>query len=268
MFNREKPEVAAAQKVMLEILCEIHKICVENNIRYWLVGGTLIGAVRHKGFIPWDDDCDVGMLREDFNKFLEVAPGCLSAGLHLQTRDVEPEYHLPFAKIRKDGTLLVESGETGNENYHHGIFVDVFPYDRYSSATFLNWMHWGKHFRDRRNRYKRHSWKRVLVTFYTNVIMGIPVVFTRMIGKWFVGHPERYGDKNSKYISFGMECRVNCVNLVEDYLPVRLSEKCFEGYDFYVPANSDAVLSAEYGKDYMQLPPIEKRTTHAKIIKV
>lgn len=72
MFNEDKT-VAAAQKVMLEILLEIHRVCEENNITYWLDAGTFLGAIRHKGFVPWDDDCDVAMPRKDYEKFLKIA---------------------------------------------------------------------------------------------------------------------------------------------------------------------------------------------------
>ena len=92
---------------MLEILQEIHKICVENNLTYWLEAGTLLGAVRHKGFIPWDDDSDVSMPRADYEKFLKIAQKKLPKDMFLQTQDTDKEYPLPWAKIRKNGTLLV-----------------------------------------------------------------------------------------------------------------------------------------------------------------
>ena len=128
MFNEDKT-VAAAQKVMLEILVEIHRICVENNITYWLEAGTLLGAIRHKGFIPGDDDCDISMPRKDYERFLQIAQEKLPETMFLQTKETDKEYPLPWAKIRKNGTLLIETGETGEEKYHHGIFVDIIPYD-------------------------------------------------------------------------------------------------------------------------------------------
>lgn len=268
MFNPEKPEVAAAQKKMLEILCEIHRICVENDITYWLSAGTLLGAVRHKGFIPWDDDCDVGMMRSDYVKFLKIAPQHLPSNMHLQTKKTEPEAPFVYAKIRLDGTILLERSETGKENYHHGVFVDIFPYDKYSSKAFLKWMHWGKHFRSYRKKYRPHSFMRFLVTFYTNFILFIPGVLTKMVCKLLDGHFGMYGDEKSKYISFGLECAINPTNLVEDYFPVKLMDNCFEGCSFCVPANSDAVLRAQYGNSYMELPPVEKRGTHAKLIEI
>lgn len=98
MFNEDKT-IAAAQKVMLEILQEIHKICVENNLTYWLEAGTLLGAVRHKGFIPWDDDSDVSMPRADYEKFLKIAQKKLPEDMFLQTQDTDKEYPLPWAKM-------------------------------------------------------------------------------------------------------------------------------------------------------------------------
>ena len=88
MFNEDKT-VAGAQKVMLDILSEIHRICVENHLTYWLEAGTLLGAIRHKGFIPWDDDCDVSMPRKDYEKFLEIAQSQLPETMFLQTKETD-----------------------------------------------------------------------------------------------------------------------------------------------------------------------------------
>ena len=96
IFSEDK-NVAAAQKVMLEILVEIHRICVENDITYWLEAGTLLGAIRHKGFIPWDDDCDVSMPRKDYERFLQIAQEKLPETMFLQTKETDKEYPLPWA---------------------------------------------------------------------------------------------------------------------------------------------------------------------------
>jgi len=118
----------------LEIMDVIDVICKNNNIKYSLVGGTMLGAVRHGGFIPWDDDFDIGMLREDFNRFLEVSKKELNESYFLQTNDTDPEYSQAFAKIRKRETLFIESA-TEKLNINHGIFIDVFPYDNVPGST-------------------------------------------------------------------------------------------------------------------------------------
>lgn len=89
------------QHIELEILKKIDEVCKKHNINYWLDSGTLLGAVRHQGFIPWDDDIDIGMLREDYEKFLKVAQKDLGDDYFLQTRSTDKNYPLVFAKVRK-----------------------------------------------------------------------------------------------------------------------------------------------------------------------
>ena len=107
---------------------EIKRICDENNIKYFIVAGTLLGAVRHGGFIPWDDDMDIGMLREDYEKFLKVAKKDLGDDFFLQTPETDKSYGLTFAKILLKGTVLMEE-TTASNNAKKGIFVDIFPFD-------------------------------------------------------------------------------------------------------------------------------------------
>ena len=268
MFNQEKPEVAAAQKVMLEILKEIHRICVDNNITYWLTAGTLLGAVRHKGFIPWDDDCDVAMPREDYDKFLKIAQKFLPETMLLQTHETEPAYTLPFAKIRKKNTLLIETGETGEENYHHGIFVDIFPFDNCKYKWLIRLMYWNSTFRDKKKNYRKGSLRRFFVILYTNVLMWLPYFLITQLRKLLIKHPRFYKSYSKEsYMTYGFECTVSVgAPQMKEILPTVLHLQCFEGYDFYLPNSVHSALRANFGNSYMMLPTTDKRKIHSKHI--
>lgn len=113
---------------ILEILKDIITVCEEYNIEYFIMCGTALGAVRHKGFIPWDDDLDIGMTRENYERFLKIAPNVLPEELFVQTFNSDPNTPFYFAKVRKSGTLFIRN-YCKNLKMHHGIYVDVFPYD-------------------------------------------------------------------------------------------------------------------------------------------
>ena len=123
----EQELLRKVQLVQLEIAKEIRRVCDENGIKYFLDSGTLLGAVRHKGFIPWDDDLDLGMLREDYDRFCEIAPEKLDPKYYLQTWKNDSNYPLPFAKVRKHNTVFIEG--KSNRSKGNGIYVDIFPYD-------------------------------------------------------------------------------------------------------------------------------------------
>ena len=111
-----------------DILRKFILICEKYNLDYFVVFGTLLGTIRHEGFIPWDDDIDVGMLRTDYEKFLEVAQKECGEEYFIQTIDTDPNYHLYFAKMRMNNTVFVEDSlqkTTGND----GFYIDIFPYD-------------------------------------------------------------------------------------------------------------------------------------------
>lgn len=101
-------ELKKVQECELEILAEVIKVCNENSIEYFVIGGTALGAVRHSGFIPWDDDIDIGMTRDDYERFLKIAPSKLKSDLFLQYYVTEPNSPTYFAKVRKNNTQFVE----------------------------------------------------------------------------------------------------------------------------------------------------------------
>lgn len=123
-----KSEQKQLQKKQLEILDEIDRICKKHKIKYYLDAGSLLGAIRHNGFIPWDDDMDIGMTRENYNKFMKIAPKEIRKDLFIQTLDSEENYPHAFSKIRMNHTLLLEKINVGKD-IHQGIFVDIFPID-------------------------------------------------------------------------------------------------------------------------------------------
>lgn len=123
-------------KVQLEMGLEVKRICEKHNIKYSIIAGTLLGAIRHKGFIPWDDDLDIGMLRKDFDKFIDVCVEELNEEYFLQTWETDSGFALPIAKLRKNKTRFVEENSL-ESNLHCGIYIDIFPFDNVPSSKIL-----------------------------------------------------------------------------------------------------------------------------------
>ena len=116
-------------KELYTMLTEINRICDKYGIKYFAMGGSAIGAIYDKGILPWDDDIDIGMVREDYNKFLEIAPNELNEDYFLSWYG--SDQHTPFfyAKLKKNNTIFIEE-QYKNVPMHQGIFIDIFPYDK------------------------------------------------------------------------------------------------------------------------------------------
>ena len=137
-YNAE--DLAKLHTVLYEILSEIDRVCKKYNIPYFIQGGSAIGAFYNKGVVPWDDDVDVGMTRENYNRFLEVAPSELDSRYFLEWFGTESNTPFYFAKVKKNNTLFVEQ-IWKDMDIHHGIFVDIFPYDRIPDNRTLETLH-------------------------------------------------------------------------------------------------------------------------------
>ncbi len=128
------------QLLMLSMLKELDRICKKHNIKYMLFAGSMLGAVRHKGFIPWDDDLDVVMLRDEYEKFLLVAEKELDKQTYFLQKENSPHWHMHFSKLRKNNTACIERYIPKDSETHMGIYIDIFPCDNLSDSKILRKM--------------------------------------------------------------------------------------------------------------------------------
>ena len=124
------------QRMMLEMLCEVDRICRKHDIRYQLFAGTALGCIRHGGFIPWDDDLDVVMLRPDYDRFLAVAGQELDTERYFLQAEFGPHWPLFFSKLRRNGTACLEKTHPKDPEMHQGVYIDLFPCDNLSDRPF------------------------------------------------------------------------------------------------------------------------------------
>lgn len=253
--EHQQRHLRAVQLKELEILKAIRDICESNGIDYWLDGGTILGAMRHKGFIPWDDDIDIAMRRDDIPRFVEAAQRELPDGLFMQTMESDPSCRLPIIKVRDTNSFLVEGGDDFNRPYLKGLYVDIFPLMPYPSIS--------KSFCKRVVRgYCRangillqqhtYSWRSVAELFW----FGIKRFSYRI--QWLLACAFR---PMNEYFSNTLDTNgYGIIHRLTDIFPTSTIE--FEGETFSAPANPDAYLRNIYG-EYMKLPPEEKRHGHA-----
>ena len=117
------------QNMLLSMLKDLDAVCRRHGIRYQLFSGTALGAVRHHGFIPWDDDLDVIMLREDYERFLSAAESDLDASVYFVQRELSAHWPMQFSKLRRNGTACMEKSRPRDSKMHQGVYVDIFPCD-------------------------------------------------------------------------------------------------------------------------------------------
>jgi lipopolysaccharide cholinephosphotransferase len=235
-----------AKKIMFEILKEFDRICKKYNLTYWLDFGTLLGAYRHKGFIPWDDDLDVGMLKEDYEKFLEIAKKELDSRYFLQTKETDKYYLNFFAKIRDRNSTFIDAWEKDkNIKYHQGIYIDIFPAMRVTKSTLEN-----KYFRMLVFLSKLTHNRKIRIDFLT---------------KPLIKKINSFSDKKGEYLISSAETMHYLKPVkVDNIFPLRMLE--FEGELFPAPKDTDVYLRAIFGDDFMILPPKEKRVSHSVAI--
>lgn len=256
-MNRGNNNLEKLHLVQVEILDEIVRICDKHNLTYFLVYGTLLGAVRHGYFIPWDDDLDIGMPRKDYDKFIEIAKTELNDKYYLQDISTDDKYWQNFLKIRKNNTLFDET-MLENIETHKGIFVDIFPFDNLKSDGFFFNIKWSI-LKNLFNfcLYYRGIYKKEYVNHF-NFCKIFSIFKMKNILKFCYKYMKSSENKETKYFAeFASEEKVFYNK--EWILPVK--EIKFGDKIYNCPNNNDMFLKTLYG-DYMKLPPVEKRVTH------
>ena len=265
-YEKEDINTAVLRKLQLvqqEILDEIVRICNKNDLKYYLVGGTLLGAVRHKGFIPWDDDLDIAMPRYDYDKFIEICKTQLGEQYYLHSFETDDKYWLIFAKLRKKNTVLNERN-IAHLDVPKGIYVDIFPFDNAVNP----------------NSFSQKIKTKIIKSLYSIIVSKVGVIVKKERASKFVAGLFKFvsikrlsvlanklmRNKNKKetkyYINYGSNYNTVKQTIPKDkYEPAKNLE--FEGKLYRVPNDYDYVLRQIYN-DYLILPPIEKQTFRHK----
>ena len=251
-FNPDGSLLRRQQMRMLEILLEVDKICKKHHIEYWLSSGTLIGAMRHNGFIPWDDDLDIEMMRSDYLRLMKVLPSELPEWLALQNDETDPNYFYFYAKVRDRRSKMLEQNGYDRLWKEQGIYIDIFPMEQHPI-----WMH---KLTEKAVGHMYKIWrtstddtkaiKKVRRIFDLNNKILFPCLRTFLLP--LTSHL-------SPLITSGMGIPFHNPRYAEEIFP--LTTHVFEGHQLPVPHDADAHLRHIFG-DYMQLPDLDKLAPH------
>lgn len=239
-YNPDNSQLRALQIRMLEILICIDQICQEHDIPYWLGSGTLLGAVRHGGFIPWDDDIDIELLRADYLKLIKILSKELPKKYALQTQKSDSGYVYLYAKVRDTQSLVKEKCVFNKQFEYNGAFIDIFPLEhthkhlaRIASVCY-NRLCLGTASRNSTRKLFKFNYK-----LLTKIIFPFFRIFSLACDKGILHHTYGVGFLNNE-------------RNIKDIFPLTKIE--FEGYLFNAPYNRESYLKKLYGQNYMNIP--------------
>lgn len=260
--QRKQYDEKMHQNALLKLLREFDRVCKELSVSYVLFAGTMLGAVRHQGFIPWDDDLDVMMLREDYDRFLREAESVLDKDRFFLQKEFSDHWPMFFSKLRLNGTTCLEKYHPRDDETHQGVYMDIFPCDNAAGSSLGRKMQFyaskvviAKAL-DARG-YDTDSRKKKLFIAGCRMLPMKPFV---KLTKGFGRKPELVhsflgGASSFEKNIYPRKCLENRINIE------------FEGMSYPIPADYDQLLRILYG-DYMRLPPPEERVCkqHAILI--
>lgn len=275
MIMDKMSNIDLLHKVDLDIVKAVVKVCDENSLMYYMLGGTMLGAIRHEGFIPWDDDIDIGMPREDYEQFLEIAPKLLPDHFKIVNYRNTPKYQYYITRVL-DTETKVEEERIGNENRYTNASIDIFPIDGTPNNSFL-----------RRIYFFRVLYHRALMSlcYKDSIDRRRPRGKAERLLLWVMERlpvekmtsPYKQKEKIDKLLrKQKVEGAAYIGNIMGAYRTKEIVPSYFYGegkmYQFEDIElrgmdKFDEYLTWTYG-DYMKLPPEDKRKTHFKIIEI
>lgn len=269
-------DIKRIQAIELDILLEFDRICKKHSLNYQLYSGTLIGAIRHKGFIPWDDDVDVCMLRSEYDKFLSVVESELTSSYFFQTYETDPNYINKYAKIRKNGTFFMEKLVIG-EDMHHGMYIDIFAFDniepdtKEGSQQIRQLQNIDSFFKFRikaRHETLEEGPEKIEAKRKYDLIKNSPIKKST-VEKWVLDIMTRFNDRETQWVG---DLSNPSPEVLENFKMKRseLEDSIdweFEGHKLPVPRNYHEVLTRCYG-DYMTPPDEVDRVSHHNIVEI
>ena len=253
-----KAELNELQDLIFNIFVEFDRICRKHGIRYSMEGGTLLGAVKYQNFVPWDDDIDVIMLRNDYEKFLKVAPSELGESFFLQSYNSVSEFPLNYAKLCYNGAKIYDYDYSHLKNMNHGIFMDIFPIDNVKMKSLRkHCSHVGVLTSARKTKLKVNFGK---IQFAKKLIYkGISLLPMGTLISMLNKACMKYNKQSTGF-------RYEVCNSNRKFPPLRaeiydeLIELPFRDKNFFAVKDYDEFLCSRFGDDYMTtLPSEEKR---------
>ncbi len=261
----ENENLKQVQECLLEIMDEIHSICINNGIVYYLLGGSALGAVRHKGFIPWDMDIDIGMPRKDYEKFADVCKSELSLKLkYVDFKSVE-NYYMPHALVIMQDTTIYLSPDYYRIPKQEHVLVDIFPLDCAPDEENERQKQ-----KKELQRLSKIQSRKECILYKRNTPIEIAVKKFIQFGLKLTYPIKKVNSDQDKVMRRFDAMETKCICSMasqyayekqcmerEIYGNPRLME--FSGRLYYVPEQTERYLTRIYGKNFMSLPPIEKR---------
>ncbi len=261
MIELDDETLRKLQMIELEMLVEVDRICRENDIPYMIIGGTLLGAVRHGGFIPWDDDADLAMLREDYDRFRRVCEKELDKErFYFQDAWNTEGYRWSYGKIRRKDTLFLREHQE-HMPYEQGAFIDIFPVDGVPDNYILRALNDFHCFCIRKvfwSEVGKYADKSAIKRIVFSIMSKIP---RRKVLAHYERLLKKRNKKHTKRTRFALMPLPNKgFGYMREWFE-KQGDYTFEGIVLKGIKNSHDFLTYEFG-DYMELPPIEKRKVH------
>lgn len=260
----QRSDLCRLQKVEYEMICEVDRICRKNNIKYTLYAGTLLGAVRHKGFIPWDDDADIAFLPEEYEKFYQACKTDLNTEkFFLQDYRTDKYYRWGYAKLRRNDSAFIREGQE-HMKYHSGICIDLFTLYNVPDDPIRRKLYFDAFFLIRKTLYSEAG------------RVSAPNAFLRSVYRVLSKIPKETVFKAAnKILCKKPTQQLNLLYIMTSNSKRGVPRRCFSGYTqlqfedrlFMVMQGYDEMLTVAYG-DYMKLPPENERYSHNPASKI